>query len=240
MAKFVHVVHGDETSGLFAKLTSELIADRFGIPHTKVVALQLDDGSLISCGKANPSDPELLVPVTSRLAQSQIDWRNAKKMELSGGTGGKTGEYEYIARPAIRIVSSAPVYNAGNSFQMGYLFEGSSAESASTAYWLTTSTGPQTLTFLFKDPVNIASIRVCTTAQRDCADRRSNYQISVATCDGQSRRVTDGFVDTSADVFGSFHTHKVQERGVIEILFNLTQEASFGVCLKKIEIWSVE
>jgi hypothetical protein len=236
MANFLQVRQGNETAGLRAMLARDSIADRFGIASTRLIGLQLEDGSVISLLDGNGTDPQSLTPMTSR----QIDWKNARKMSLNGGTGGKTGEREYIARPGIRIVSSAPVYNNSSYFYMGYLFEGESTTNAHTSYWLTASGGNQVLTFLFQNPVNVACIRVCATAHTDCTDRRSNYEVTVTACDGQSKKVTEGIVDTSRDLFGSFHTHKVQECGVIEIRFDLTQERSYGVCLKKIEIWSVE
>jgi hypothetical protein len=53
------------------------------------------------------------------------------------------------------------------------------------------------------------------------------------------QKVTSGFVDTARETFGLFHIPEVREEGVIEILFELTQDKSHGACLKKVEIWSV-
>jgi hypothetical protein len=121
---------------------------------------------------------------------------------------------------------------------MSALFEGAADSTNHTDYWLTASTGNQTLIFTFESGVNVAVIRVCATTYLN-PNRRSNYRITVKTQAGAARVVTDGFVDTAADSFGLFHSHEVRMEAVVEIRFDLTQEGSYGVCLKKIEIWVV-
>jgi hypothetical protein len=121
---------------------------------------------------------------------------------------------------------------------MSPLFDGDATSCNHADYWLTTSTGQQILVFTFETPIDVALVRVCATYPSP--NRRSNYQITVATRWGKVRQVTEGFVDTANDLFGSFHTHQVLEEGVIEVRFDLTQEGSYGVCLKKIELWAVE
>jgi hypothetical protein len=164
-----------------------------------------------------------------------IDWTTARKMRLDGGTGGTAGETVYVPRPGITVSSSAPVYNNNH---MGYLFNGEPTNRASTEYWLTESSGLQTLTLSFEKPVGITLIRACATT--DGADHRSNYRLTVISASGRARMVSDGFVDTENDIFGIFHTHVVRAENVIQIVIELTQEGSIGVCLKKIEIWAVE
>jgi hypothetical protein len=122
---------------------------------------------------------------------------------------------------------------------MGYLFDGPTTGVAHTDYWLTNSNGPQILTINFDTPSNIALIRVCATTYLN-PDRRSNYRVTVTSLTGGPRVVSDGFVDTKNDTFGCFHNHLVQEEAVIEILFELTREGLYGVCLKKIEVWAAD
>jgi hypothetical protein len=227
------------------------IADLFGIPRADLIGLQVAEDTVIPFveGKSLTEGTLALIAgrtVTCRLAQAVgPDWSRARKLYLGGGTGGLSGEYVYNPAPGIKVASSAPVYNSQNFFYMRYLFEGEPTGTAHTDYWITKSSGPQTLRISFERPLHICLIRVCATAHPTAPydkDRRSNYRIVITSLLGGARNLThgDGFVDTADDEFGSFHTHVAKEQNVIEILFRLTQEKSYGVCLKKIEIWSVE
>jgi hypothetical protein len=101
------------------------------------------------------------------------------------------------------------------------------------------SESTQTLTFNFESPVHVAKIRVCATTYRN-PDRRSNYGIEVQNINGEIVPVTRGLIDTTGDWFGTFHKHAVRVEDVFEIRFTLTREKNYGVCLKEIEIWSVD
>jgi hypothetical protein len=159
-------------------------------------------------------------------------------MLLSGGTGGRAGERLYIPRQGISVRSSAPVYSNGPNHSMSSLFTGTPTSTLHTDYWLTHSTGAQSLVFDFESPIRVALIRVCATPFPN-ANYRSNYRIAVTSVTGNTYAVTEGFVNTTGDVLGHFHVHAVRKEGIIEIHFELTQEGSCGVSLKEIEIWVV-
>jgi hypothetical protein len=210
----------------------------FGIPPGQVVGFVYRDSAEGTDVESSGSSASCRL-VTQPLVHSRVDWNKTTKMKLSGGTGGKTGEHVYRVGQGIKVESSAPVYNNSNYYYMEYLFQGDATSSSHTDYWLTNSDGNQILSFTFETPVNVAMVRVCPIVFKG-PDLRSNYQITVVNRIGETRNVTGGFIDTSRDILGLFHSHTVQEEGVVEILFELTREGAYGVCLKKIEIWSAE
>jgi hypothetical protein len=237
----IRIEHGDKSFNVADTADRIFIADLFGVPRSALIGLRVGKDTVIPLSEGKSLSEAELALIGGRAVSCQLagpDWSTATQMRLGGGTGGRTGECIYIPAPGIKVASSAPVYNNQNYFYMQYLFEGESTAVSHAQYWLTTSTGAQTLSFSFERPCDIALIRVCATAYLGLVDRRCNYRITVTSLLGGARIVTGGFVDTEHDAYGSYHAHIVQEQHVIQVLFELTKEANH-VCLKKIEIWSL-
>jgi hypothetical protein len=221
----------------------------FAIPHGDLLGLELEEGLIFPVMDGKGIDPQQLESIAGRCTtcrlvrqppdRARVYWNQSVKMKLGGGSGGTSGAHIYTPPIAgVSVVSSAPVYTNGRYYWLPALFQGDPVSVDHNDYWLTDSSGNQTMTFLFENPATIALVRVCATTYKD-TNRRSNYQITVTMCNGEVRNVTGGFVDTAKDTFGLYHVHCIRELGVIEIMFELTQEASCGVCLKKVEIWWV-
>lgn len=160
-----------------------------------------------------------------------------QKIDLSGGTGGTSGQTTYTAPNGVIVTSSAPVYNNSNYYYMGYLFNNTITQNNSqpTTYWLTSSSGNQTLTFDFQKllPLNISQINVYPRARDDAS---SNYRILVSD-DGTNWTEVVSWVTTSTSTpYGTKFTHNVDitQRYV---RFELTQNGSWGVCLSEIEFY---
>jgi hypothetical protein len=176
--------------------------------------------------------------LTCLLRTPPVAWGTARPLDLRNGVGGKTGEFVYSV-PGITITSSAKVFANGNYYYMYYMFQGDAASSEHTEYWLGDGQANNSLEFKFKRPRNVAEIPVCATAARGFTDRRSDYQITALT-DTERKDVTNGFINTLGDEFGSWHAHPVLKERVSLIRFDLTKASTHGPCLKKIEILTVE
>jgi hypothetical protein len=244
--QFMRVEHQGRIELVSPSADRAVIAGLFGIPRDDLLGLQLDNGAIVAIMDEIGVGPAYLGLVVGqhvrcRLlaavppAPSCISWGNATKMELGGGHGGKSKKKLYFPCPGIQVASSAPAYS--DKYKLRKLFQGAATSQDVDDYWLTESTGTQELRFSFEKPIALAKIRVCATIpnSQKC---RSNYSIMVTDLTGQSDKVADR-VKTARDSFGSFHEHSVQKEHVIEILFTLTRERDYGVCLKRIEIWSV-
>jgi hypothetical protein len=160
-----------------------------------------------------------------------------QKINLSGGTGGTSGQTTYTAPNGVIVTSSAPVYNSSNYYYMSYLFNNTitTAQTQYTSYWLTNSSGNQTLTFDFQKllPLSIVQINVYPRSRDDAS---SNYRILVSN-DGTVWIEIVPWVTTSTSTpYGTKFTHSVNitQRYV---RFELTQNGSYGVCLSEIEFY---
>jgi hypothetical protein len=244
IAPFFRIAHAREEFKVPRTADRAFVARLFKIPPADLVALEIEGGYAIPLADGGGFDPqvfELLQGRRGTLRLAPTDWAKAKKMTLGGGSGGESGKRVYVPPvPGMQVVSSAPVWSDSNYHYMGYLFQGSSLSPDHTEYWLTKSDGPQTLSFSFTAPINLALIRVSAKAYESGLDRRSRYQIHVTTGLRGEREVTEGMVNTANDVFGTFRNHEVHEEGVTQIVFHLTRELNYGVCLKKIELWAVD
>jgi hypothetical protein len=243
----LRIEHKEEVLNVPETADREFIAKLFGVPRDELIGLQVGD-IVIPLADGKPLRPEELGLIAARQATCRlarrpgIDWTTPRKLDLSGGTGGRGGEYVYIPRPGITVSSSAPSCPQNDWYFIEYLFKGPSTGRQHSEFWLTQSEGPQTLMIAFERPVNVAMVRVCATTYSagPACTCRSNYRVAVTSVNGGPRLMNESFVSTTNDAFGSFHTHVVREENVIEVMFELTQEGLYGVSLKKIEIWVVD
>ena len=164
-----------------------------------------------------------------------------KKIDLSGGTGGRANQRVYTAPNGVVVTSSANTYNTPyNYYHMEYLFNGSIADAnnQATRYWMTDSSGNQTLTFDFIaiGPSVYKNIRRIVVYPRTRNDATSNYRILVSS-DGSSYTQIVPWVTVNTSMpYGTAVTHDIEE-GYRFIRFELTRNGSFGVSLDEIEFY---
>lgn len=114
----------------------------------------------------------------------KIDWDQSHLLDLSKGAGGSAGQTVYTASNGVTVTSSAVTYTNQNFYNIGYLFNGDTTSTAHNSYWLTNSSGDQTLTINFGNWTNLASINIASKTYASAADRRSDYSIDVFEKDG--------------------------------------------------------
>lgn len=161
-------------------------------------------------------------------------------IDLSNGTGGTGGQYVYTAPNGVIVTSSAPVYASGANYYMGYLFNNSITMSKDQfdTYWLTNSSGNQTLTFDFGALGNPA-IPTIAVYPRAGDTVSSNYRILVSDDNVTYTEVVPWVVNThdAATPYGTRRVHivNIQKRYV---RFELTQNGFLGVTLSEIEFYT--
>ena len=161
-----------------------------------------------------------------------------KKLDLSGGTGGKGGQKVYTAPNGVVVTSSAPVYDNSNYYYMEYLFNSSIATAHQpTKYWLTNSSGNQTLIFDFSSlKLSERLIRRIDVYPKIRTDASSNYRIFISD-DGENWEEVVPWVKNSTSLaWGTVKSHEVNINTPF-IKFELTMNDSWGVGLDEIEFY---
>ncbi|MFH1725585.1 MAG: discoidin domain-containing protein, partial [Elusimicrobiota bacterium] len=168
-------------------------------------------------------------PAAANADQAESDLR---VMDLADGSGGGGGQKVYTAPDGTRVESSAATYSNGAYYELGYLFTGSYG-SWHKEYWLTNSSGEQTLNITFPEARRVDFIRVYPIGNISNAGH-SNYSIEVSE-DGQSwRGVSGGMIDTARIGQGQYVDSQVD--GSIQYArFTLAQQGNYGVTLNEIE-----
>jgi len=162
------------------------------------------------------------------------------KIDLSGGSGGTSGQKVYTAQNSVIVTSSAPVYTNSNNYYMGYLFNDTKPNyHDANSYWLTSSSGNQTLTFDFGSimPVYISQIKVWPRCRSDAS---SNYRILVSD-DGINFTEVVPWVINTHDSLTPYGTVRVHDVNITNryVRFELTQNDRWGVCLQEIEFFQL-
>lgn len=159
-----------------------------------------------------------------------------RKLELKGGTGGKSGQNVYTAPNGVIVTSSAPVYTNTNYYYMEYMFAGTTG-SGVNEYWLTSSSGNQTLIFDFGAIMHGYSVSKFRVAPRIRTDASSNYRIFGSNDNSNWTLVSDWVATTnSSPAFGTFYAHEVNEH-YRYFKFELTRNGNWGVGLNEIEVY---
>ncbi len=100
------------------------------------------------------------------------------QLNLSGGTGGTSGQTVYTARNGVVVTSSFGVYYNSNYYYMGYLFDGIDDSAAFTTYWLSNGGTTVTLDFdFFSILTKIHYIHKMILYPRTRDDSISDYRI---------------------------------------------------------------
>lgn len=147
------------------------------------------------------------------------------------GTVSDTDRYNAVSSTGIKITSSAPTY--GSSYALHPVVSGKTEGT----YWLTTSTGQQTLTFDFTDfgGVELEGIAIAPYTR---SDTRSNYKISyeVVTEQGVWIDYHTDWVNTAGYKSGEYIRHNIRA-DVSRIQITLQQVGSWGVTLNDIQFF---
>jgi len=151
--------------------------------------------------------PILIMLVLSLLFSAFLD-AAPYRLNLSGGSGGRTGQTVYTANGTV-VTSSSPVYSNGNYYYMEYMFNQSYANGSHTDYWLPIATGSATLIFAFNQLHYVDSIRIYSANYTNSAssDRSSNYKLEGSLDGINYTTITNGFVNTQQDLLGQYHDH---------------------------------
>ena len=171
-----------------------------------------------------------------------------KKIDLSGGTGGRGGQTVYTAPNGVVVTSSAATYNSNGYYYMEYLFNGTIITSQQSRtggtgydYWLTSSGGNQTLTFDFSAlPTNVYErIRKIVVYPRTRTDASSNYRIFVSNDGSNYTEIVPWVTTNTSTPFGTAFEHEIGA-GAKFIRFELTRNGRWGVTLDEIEFYYEE
>jgi len=165
------------------------------------------------------------------------------KLDLSGGSGGISGQNVYTAPDGTTAVSSASTYENGNFYYLQNLFDGSdpailsscSHGSVHNCYWMTSSSGQQTLTITFAQSRFITKIRVRSVTD---SNRRSNYRAETSSSADATSWIdrSGGFVNTAGWNLGEHGDVTVMDN-VKVVKLTLSQEDKYGVCLEEVEFF---
>jgi hypothetical protein len=160
------------------------------------------------------------------------------KLDLSGGTGGQSGQTVYTASNGVVVTSSAPVYgNNYGYYWMPYLFNNTitMAQTQYATYWLTSSSGNQTLTFDFS-AIGAQYINYINVYPRCRDDATSNYRILVSNDGSNWTQVVTWVTVNTSTPYGTKNTHNIL-RIAKYVRFELTRNGSWGVTLSEIEFF---
>lgn len=159
-------------------------------------------------------------------------------LNLSGGTGDGVGQTVYTAPNGVIVTSSAPIYGTANNYYMSHLFNNTItvvSPDQHVTYWLTSSTGNQTLTFDF-NAIGNPMITYIDVYPRTRDDASSNYRILVSD-DGINwiEKVPWVTVNTSTP-YGTKNTHNLNT-ATRYVRFELTRNRRWGVTLSEIQFY---
>ena len=118
-------------------------------------------------------------------------------IDMTGGTGGQTGQTVYSdipSMPRTTVTSSNPTYNNGNYYYIQYLFDGvyQSIDNHPN-YWLGQSSSDTTFTINFGTPVDLTRVKLAPKCRSDT--NSMDYQLSISGVAVSAR-----FHDTSVPV----------------------------------------
>ena len=215
------------------------LLDLSGIDTTKSSGYMHDaiNGYIKASGANNytiVTTPEL-TDVIPEKAILVVEENKTSKIDLSNGVGGKSGEKVYTAPNGVIVTSSAPVYTSSNVYYMEYLFNETYSSGNADTYWLTNSTGNQTLTFDFGSlgSIIINKIKVYPKTRTDAS---SNYRILVSNDNITYTEVVPWIINSTSDAYGTVREHNVSINQRY-IRFELTKNGSWGVTLNEIEFF---
>eukprot|EP01084_Bolivina_argentea_P179777 310622_1 len=163
-----------------------------------------------------------------------IDWSKATKLNLQGGTGGKSGETKYVVNNIV-VESSHPVFTNSNYYYIPYMFDGNTTTNQAWAsMWLPNGPKDQILTFTFPTAIKLSHISAYSCTGTGCGTHK--YGVDYF-CDNKWEMLcTD--IDTKDDKIGFERRHKVQ-KVVTKIRFNF-EMIIYYISMSEIDFFVVE
>ncbi|GAA0376598.1 discoidin domain-containing protein [Caldalkalibacillus horti] len=150
----------------------------------------------------------------------------------------------YIAANGVVVTSSANTYSSGSNYYLAYLFNRSYGTS-NTQYWMTGSSGNQSLTFDLRSVsgFHTKKIRIYPYSRTNAS---SNYRIDVSR-DGHEWEQITGWINNHHSTnnsnyipSGQYREHDVDSYLDIRFIrLTLTRNGSYGVALNEIELYGV-
>lgn len=157
------------------------------------------------------------------------------KIDLSGGNNDRSTVY--TTPNGITVTSSAPTWVNSSLYYLAYLFDGSTDQSSGSTYWLTNSSGDQTLIFEFPDNYQIRQISVYPRTRSDAS---SNYSIEVSDDGITYTEIVPTVVNSTSTPFGTERVHDNLNVTEKFIRFNITRNGNYGVTLNEIEFYGIK
>lgn len=161
------------------------------------------------------------------------------KLDLSKGTGGRSGQRVYTAPSGVVVTSSAPTYSNSYYYYMEYLFSATNAANAAD-YWLTSGGSPVTLTFDLRALTRRErSIRQIDIYPKTRSDSISDYVVSISEDGRTYENVTGNIINTySNTAYGVPNKHQIDtDKDIQFIRITLAQKGSWGVTLGKVDLF---
>ena len=184
---------------------------------------------------------------------SEIDFYTGRNTRSTNQTVYTITHPNSGATDGLVITSSAGSYSSNGNYHMEYLFNGITDSTSASTYWLTNSSGNQTLTFDFSS-TSIDKIKKIRVVPYTRSDARSNYWlekstdnstwVSINDSDGTAIGTSASPFDTSSFVLGDKVTHFTDGVAGTDVTtypyirFNLTRQGNYGVTLHEIEMVS--
>jgi len=173
-------------------------------------------------------------------ASSYIGGGGGSLVDMTSSNSSSAGQTVYTADNGVVLTSSAGSYNNANNYYMEYMFDGDNSTTgagAGTTYWLTSSSGNQTLTFDFTGS-SISYIEKFRIYPKARTDSFSDIGAIETSSDGSNWTQVYGDQNLSSSIsFGTYYDYSLATTDQY-IRITLQQTGSYGVCLHEIEIYS--
>ena len=158
-------------------------------------------------------------------------------VDMTSSNSSSAGQTVYTADNGVVVTSSAGSYNNSNNYYMEYMFTGDTTSTAGTEYWLTSSSGNQTLTFNFTGS-SISYIDKFRIYPKARTDSFSDIGAIETSSDGSTWTQVYGDQNLSSSIaFGTYYDYSLTTTDQY-VRITLQRTGNWGVCLHEIEIYS--
>lgn len=158
-------------------------------------------------------------------------------VDMTSSNSSSAGQTVYTADNGVVVTSSAGSYNNGSNYYMKYMFDGDTTSTAGTTYWLTSSSGTQTLTFNFTGS-SISYIDKFRIYPKARTDSFSDIGAIETSSDGSTWTQVYGDQNLSSSIaFGTYYDYSLTTTDQY-VRITLQQSGNWGVCLHEVEIYS--
>jgi len=158
-------------------------------------------------------------------------------VDMTSSNSSSAGQTVYTADNGVVVTSSAGSYNNSSNYYMKYMFDGDTTSTAGTTYWLTSSSGTQTLTFNFTGS-SISYIDKFRIYPKARTDSFSDIGAIETSSDGSTWTQVYGDQNLSSSIaFGTYYDYSLTTTDQY-VRITLQQSGSWGVCLHEVEIYS--